>query len=340
MNRLEERYRSVLRVLPASYRREWEDDMVAAFLESMACDDPDDAAYVVDFGRPSLAETASVIALAARLRLGIGEARLWSAVWRPAIHLAVLAALLTHAVLGAAYLGIGWWLSGKISGLPAPPSEWVTGDSLPLTTKVGIAASLGWLVAYAALVSGLRNVARGLAVAVTALTLAAGTLTGGGGSTMLWFEFGFDVLLVLSLAALPAHTPPARRLPWLVALPTGTAVILAISVVPPAPDGTVSPVDWPGVCCVAVVIAAAVHLAQPAARARPAVSLALVMLATAVLGVRAATLLDYLRVPPFIHIEGLVIVSLVQIAAVLAVGIPAALLAGGALRRPVASRAG
>ncbi|HZM75585.1 MAG TPA: hypothetical protein VFC19_07645, partial [Candidatus Limnocylindrales bacterium] len=70
MNRLEERYRRVLRLLPASYRGVWEEDMVATFLASVATDDREEAEYLADFGRPSWPEVFSIVALAIRLRIG------------------------------------------------------------------------------------------------------------------------------------------------------------------------------------------------------------------------------------------------------------------------------
>jgi hypothetical protein len=333
MSRLEERYRGVLRMLPGPYRRVWEEDMVAAFLESMARDDPDEAAYVADFGRPSLAETGSVIALAIRLRLGIGESRSWSSAWRPAIQLAVLAGLVTHAVLAVTHLGIMLWLSGRISELPAPSADWMAGEPLSVATTVGLAASLAWFVAYAALMAGHRDLSRALALTGTVVSAAVGTLTGGQRSTMVWFGLGFGLLLVLGLAAFPRHAPPAGRLAWVVALPVGAAPMVAVSVMPFRPDGSLSPVDWPGVCCLALVIAAAVHLARPGATARPAVSLALAMLAAAALGGRAATLLDYVRFAPFESVAAVVTVGLMQCVAVLAAGAASAGLAVGALRR-------
>ena len=75
MSRLEQRYRLLLRtLLPASYRKVWEEDMVATFLESMDTDDAEAAEYLADYGRPSWSEVASVAALAIRLRLGAAGA--------------------------------------------------------------------------------------------------------------------------------------------------------------------------------------------------------------------------------------------------------------------------
>jgi hypothetical protein len=63
VSRLEQRYRRVLRtLLPASYRKQWEEEMVATFvqgfvedfLKSVDADDPEAAEYAqyaADFGR-------------------------------------------------------------------------------------------------------------------------------------------------------------------------------------------------------------------------------------------------------------------------------------------------
>ena len=82
---LEQRYRRVLRLLPGYYRDRWEEDMVAAFLDSWLTGDPDEDAVTMEFDRPSWPEVASVSAWppgctwAARrsaplLRLGAGRA--------------------------------------------------------------------------------------------------------------------------------------------------------------------------------------------------------------------------------------------------------------------------
>jgi len=43
---LEDRYRAVLRVLPASYRAVWEEEMVCTFLDSTRTGDPDDDEFL------------------------------------------------------------------------------------------------------------------------------------------------------------------------------------------------------------------------------------------------------------------------------------------------------
>ncbi len=67
---LERRYRRVLRLLPGWYRQRWEQDMVAAFLDSWLTGDPEADAYISKVAGPSSAEVASVAVLAARLYLG------------------------------------------------------------------------------------------------------------------------------------------------------------------------------------------------------------------------------------------------------------------------------
>jgi hypothetical protein len=67
---LEQRYRRVLRLLPGYYRDKWEEDMVAAFLDSWMTGDPDEDSVTMEFDRPSRQEVVSVIGLAARLYLG------------------------------------------------------------------------------------------------------------------------------------------------------------------------------------------------------------------------------------------------------------------------------
>ncbi|HUD78837.1 MAG TPA: hypothetical protein VMR00_13390 [Streptosporangiaceae bacterium] len=97
-NDLERRYLRVLRLLPGWYRQQWEQDMVAAFLDSWLTGDPEADEYVTGAAGPSLAEVASVAVLAARLYLvGPGIRRRFA--WGHAIRRAVLAVILVHALL-------------------------------------------------------------------------------------------------------------------------------------------------------------------------------------------------------------------------------------------------
>src|ERR1700722_17109987 len=111
MSDLERRYRRVLRLLPGWYREQWEQDMVAAFLDSWLTGDPERDECVLEFCKPGWAETASVACLAVRLHLGgPGTPRRYA--WGQALRRAVLAVLLVHAVLGVNVLVLLAWSPG------------------------------------------------------------------------------------------------------------------------------------------------------------------------------------------------------------------------------------
>jgi hypothetical protein len=113
MSRLEERYRKLLRLLPMSYRQAWEEDMVAAFLESMTTGDAETDEYTADYGRPSRSEVASVVALAIRLRVDAPDAFPRLFVWGEAVRLATLMVALFKAVMAAGSIGLTAWRPGR-----------------------------------------------------------------------------------------------------------------------------------------------------------------------------------------------------------------------------------
>ena len=118
---LERRYRRVLRLLPGWYREQWEQDMVAAFLDSWLTGDPEADAYISKAAGPGWAEVASVAALAARLYLvGAGTPRRFA--WGQAIRRAALAVTLLQAVRGLDILVRTAWGRGLLGWLPAPPA--------------------------------------------------------------------------------------------------------------------------------------------------------------------------------------------------------------------------
>ena len=97
---LERRYRRVLRLLPGYYREQWEEDMVAAFLDGWLTGDPEADEYITWAAGPGWAEVASVAGLAARLYLGgAGAPRRYFA-WGQAIRRAVLVVTLVQATRG------------------------------------------------------------------------------------------------------------------------------------------------------------------------------------------------------------------------------------------------
>ncbi|MEU2615958.1 hypothetical protein ABZ570_30965 [Micromonospora sp. NPDC007271] len=337
MSRLEERYRLVLRLLPAAYRQQWEDDMVAAFLESMDNDDPEDAAYIADHGRPSLAEVASIMSLAVRLRLGGPDATARSHAWGQAVRLATLMAMLTHAVMVTASVAVTLWLSGKIAWLPAPAPAWALTPSGSTWHTAWNLAGYAWLPAYIALVLGHRRVAQAVALlaivppaVTTAVEQAASDVPL---SVTPWALRLTDVVLVLAMAVFHRDAPPVPRRPWLLAIPIGILLVplplFAIQTTSQAPRL----LDWPGLSCALVATAIAVHLAGRAPR-QPARtlpwSLALTLLAATTLALRIVTLPDYIDQA---QRTTLVTIATMEVIAVLTMALPLARRALRALRR-------
>ncbi|GII94009.1 hypothetical protein [Sinosporangium siamense] len=112
MSLLEQRYRRVLRLLPATYRAEREDEMVSAFLDGAH------ATADEDNPRPHWREIASVAALAVRIRLGANTTRPRHHAWGQAVRLAVLGGLGFYAATGV-WTATRPPLDGTLTGLPA-----------------------------------------------------------------------------------------------------------------------------------------------------------------------------------------------------------------------------
>jgi hypothetical protein len=337
VSRLEERYRSVLRLLPVSYREAWEDEMVAAFLESMQTGDPDGDEYAADYGRPSLSEVASVISLAVRLRVAGTDAPARSVAWGQAIRLATLTATLVNAVMATAGIATTLWLSGKIGWLPAPPAEFALAAPSGVWHGAWNLAGYAWLPAYVALVLGHRRAAQAvalLAIAPSALTIAVDQATGHAPlAASPWAARLTDLLVVLGMAAFHHDTRPPGGRRWLLALPIGILLVplplFALQLA--SPEARL--LDWPGLACALVTAAMAGFLAARASgrltRALPW-SLALTLLGAAALGLRLVTLPENIGQP---RGATLVAIALVEAVATVAVGAPVAALAVRALRR-------
>ncbi|MEV0726224.1 hypothetical protein AB0I37_26005 [Micromonospora purpureochromogenes] len=337
MSRLEERYRFVLRLLPAAYRQEWEDDMVAAFLGSMDTGDSETTAYVTDYGRPSLSEVASIVSLAVRLRLGGADAPPRSFAWGQAVRLATLMAMLAHAVMVTASIAVTLWLSGKIAWLPAPALESPLSPPSNIWHTAWNLAGYAWLPAYIALVLGHRRVAQAvalLAIVPPAITTAVEQATGDVPlSVSPWAMLLIDVFLLLATAAFHHGAPPVPHRPWLLALPIGILLVPVPLFTIQATTPALRLLDWPGLSCAAVTSAMVIHLTVRVSR-RPSRtlpwSLALTLLAVTTLAQRTATLPDY---SDQAQRTTLATIASVEVVAVLAVGVPLAVLAIRALRR-------
>jgi hypothetical protein len=331
---LEQRYRRVLRLLPGYYRDRWEEDMVAAFLDSWLTGDPETDEYIMRVARPSLMELASVAGLAARLYLGgAGAPRRYFA-WGQAVRGAVLA-----AVLGNALWGLGQFLTlfrtqHVIGGFLAPPGGfWPEEPYL-----VGGA----WVVVFLALLAGDHRVARVVGALVAAASLTAvvhaqlnGPLPWPFTSYANWALV--NLAPVLAMAAFHRDAPPPARRPWLLALP---AFYLLLSVPVLAVEFT-GHGDWvpdnPGLCCLLVALLGLVHAPRAWSR-RPGTSvwsLTLVLLA-ALAGLNRIATLPFPPEDP--RVISVCLIELLILAAATVLVVPDATRAQTALPSPPASR--
>jgi hypothetical protein len=305
---LEQRYRRVLRLLPGYYRQQWEEDMVAAFLDSSLTGDPDEDEFITEFGRPSWAEIASVAGLAAHLYLGgAGAPRRYFA-WGQAVRRAVLVVILGHAVLAIGACVFLAWAHHLLGWLPAPPAHLLLGLSGAdgsVWPAVWYAVGYAYIVIYVALILGYYRTAQVTAVlAITPdlvyllqrlLTYHQPSQSGPWAGLIL-----FDLAPVLAMAAFHRDAPPVGRRPWLLALPAGF-VLAAVPMLVAQVTGHASWVPgYPGLACILVAVACLVHV--PGARSRRimdsgAWSLALTLLAAVAGVVRIAWLIGQLHDP-------------------------------------------
>ncbi|QQQ79745.1 hypothetical protein IOD16_15925 [Saccharothrix sp. 6-C] len=231
---LERRYRSLLRLLPARYRAEREEEMVGIFLADRT-DDLD-----LEHGWPGWGETGATLALAVRVRLG---AR------RPAgTALRVLA------------------LTGLLGQLVSSAQSWT------VTARLGAAADgQGWwydvtaLVAFAALVAGRRAAGRVAAGLSGVLSLAAVVWSAAAGLPPWWTLLWHVPALLTALAVVAGfhrEAPPVPRVWWAVAPVALVAGVASVVSAPALSTGTMS-AAW-------LIAAAAVAVARPWTARAPA----------------------------------------------------------------------
>jgi hypothetical protein len=260
---LERRYRTVLRLLPRSYRAEREEEMVAAYMESSG-DVPDH-----ENPYPRWGEVASVIALSTRVRLGGAGAGPRYVAWGAAVRLVALVGLGYHAAAGT------FTVASLVPVAPGPSVR-------PLE---GVSAML-WVAAYVLAMRGQARIAKPVA-----LTAGLGTLTG----LMAWL--GPNILVapldivpqvlnvVVPVTALLVgfhDEAPATRRPWrAIVSPPAAGLLLRVLIPLLLASGLArSPVLWlwvdlMGLATVALVVAGAVCLVR---RVPPHVPLALAIL--------------------------------------------------------------
>ncbi|MFF9623545.1 hypothetical protein [Streptomyces griseosporeus] len=236
---LESRYRAVLRLLPAYYRREREEEMVEVYLWDVDRETQDQS-------RPTFGEVASIAALALRTRLGAaGAPRRYALLGAAVRHFALFAVLLQAAaavvdraleVTWAATHGWDMFLSAFTGRGPVPVGVAVAQWVLPLL----------WTVGWFALFHERRGLAR-----VCVLAAALPTL--------------WPVVAPLMTDALPpdpAYATASLVLAWLSALGLCAAFHRDAPV-------AVLPVGTPGLGCLAccVVMGASVVLVPTSADA-------------------------------------------------------------------------
>lgn len=220
---LERRYRSVLRMLPATYRAEREEEMVSAFME--ACGDVPDE----ENPRPRWGEIASVLGLAVRVRLGGAGAGPRFAAWGAAVRLVALFGLAFQSVygllglFGLVNLGLG---SEGLGIFGAPES------GLRLYWILTGVESVLWVTAFVALARGGVRQAKVAAGVATASVLAELATTAG--SPRLAWNVAVGLLTVVPTLALFAayhRDAPTLRLVWwqAVAPPAGGAILVALT---------------------------------------------------------------------------------------------------------------
>jgi hypothetical protein len=309
---LERRYRRVLRVLPGYYRDQWEEDMVAAFLESSLTGDLGEDVLITEFGWPPLPEVASVAGLAARLYLGgAGAPRRYFA-WGQAVRRAALAVTLVHAMIGLSALVLLAWTHRQL-GVPAPPASIVAatpGGAVP--PPVWYAVDCAWIVIFVALVLGQYRIARGIAVLAIVPNLVV-LLQGQIGDRLPTDSVGpwaFWVLLnlapVLAMAAFHRDAPPAARQPWLVALPAAYLLVEVPWLAIQATGNSAWLPDNSGLFCILVAVACLTHTPRawsPEAAGSGVWSLTLTLLAALAGAYRIASLNDYLHDPHLIYVS-------------------------------------
>jgi hypothetical protein len=316
---LERRYRRVLRLLPGYYRAQWEQDMVAAFLDGWLTGDRAADEYISKAARPSWAEVASVAGLAARRYLGgPGAPRRYFA-WGQAVRRAVLAVMLVHAVLAVNVLVFLVWSRRLVGWLPAPPGSLVVAPGGVWDT-VYYEVCFAWIVVFLTLALGHYRTARVLAALAVVPGLAAllqaqftGIMPAPFGPWVFWVLV--DLAPVLAMTAFHRDAPPAAPGPWLLALPAGCVLVYGPLLALQVTGNFAWLPDFSGLCCILVSLACLAH--APRARSRQAAgtglwSLALVLLAAVAGAYRIVTL------PGYLHDPHLISVSLAELLIVLA----------------------
>jgi hypothetical protein len=308
---LEQRYRRVLRLLPGYYRERWEEDMVAAFLDSWMCGDPDDDAWILRFGRPTWAEVASVTALAARLYLGGRGAPPRYFAWGQAVRNAVLAVLVLHAVSGLDGVVSVFVAGNRYRLIPTPPAAIVVNSpDVVWPPTVWLVVGYAWVVILVALVVGYYRTARVIAALAIVPAFAwllqaqlTGSLLSPFGSWAFWGLI--DLAPVLAMTAFHRDAPPVARRPWLLAVPACCLLVTGPELTAELTGHFAWVPDIPGLCCILVALLCLAQAPRAwSGRAGTGVwSLTLVLLAAVAEAYRIVSLGDFLQDPRLFYYQ-------------------------------------
>ncbi|MFE9899590.1 hypothetical protein [Streptomyces achromogenes] len=295
---LEARYRTVLRLLPAYYRREREEEMVDTYLGDLDLDTQDQS-------RPTLGEVAGIVALAVRCRLGAPGAPGPYALLGSAVRLFALFAVLLQAA--SAIVDRALELTWTFTRGAEARQMFVTGFTGADPTRTAVAVlswvlPLLWTVAYFALLHDRRRTARcaALGAALPTLWPLLGPPVGDMAPGPHWYETTAALLAWLpALALCAAHhrdAPPARLPagpPGLVFLAGCVVTGASLVLLPAAADAV-----WAPATCFAVgALGWLLWHARRTDRTPPGAALALTALGLLVLAVRIAALYPWLHVP-------------------------------------------
>ena len=310
---LERRYRRVLRLLPGWYRERWEQDMVAAFLDSWLTGDPEADEYITRAAGPSWAEVASVARLAVRLHLGgAGTARRLA--WGQAIRCAVLAVTLVQAVRGLDVLVQTAWSRDLLSWLPAPPASLVVApfSSGIVPPVVWYLVACAWIAAFVSLVLRRYRMARVIAAPAIVpylIWVLQGQFAGRFPAAPIG-PWAFWILLnlapVLGMTAFHRNAPPPARRPWLLALPASYLLVVVPLLVLQATGNFAWLPDFSGLFCLLVALACLAHVPwawSPRSVGSGAWSLTLALLAADAGAYRIFSIADYPQDPHLIAVS-------------------------------------
>jgi hypothetical protein len=295
MTLLEERYRWWLRLLPAWYRLDREEEMVATFME--VAGSGEDA----EVSRPTWVQIRGVLTLAVRTRLGGAGAVPRARAWGDGARVFALAAVLMQACFATVMV----WdvLQRPIFLTPGGQRQGpLVIGTLPVSELELRLAPTVWIVAYLALVLGRWRAARWFALAAAVHTLYALSAT-----PVPFADAPYAIAVAVGLGVLPAvavvaafhqDAPPVPRAGPLIALPVGAALIgLWTHLIGPGAPAWLGLPDLPAIYCWPFLAASGGYAVTRKVTGRlqgPGWPLGLVLLAVPVFAARVLGLVVYL----------------------------------------------